>query len=68
MPKPRRPVEVWIGGKRAEVHYAAAAPGQVAGLFQVNARIPEDTPAGEASVQIKVGDAASQPGITVVVR
>jgi uncharacterized protein (TIGR03437 family) len=68
MPKPRRPVEVLIGGKRAEVHYAAAAPGQVAGLFQVNARIPEDTPAGEASVEIKVGDAASQPGITVVVK
>jgi uncharacterized protein (TIGR03437 family) len=34
----------------------------------VNARIPEETPAGEASVQVKVGDAASQPGITVVVK
>jgi uncharacterized protein (TIGR03437 family) len=68
LPKPKLPVEVLIGGKRAEVHYYGAAPGQVAGLFQVNARIPEDTPAGEASVQIKVGAAASQPGITVVVK
>ena len=32
----------------AEVHYAGAAPGQVAGLFQVNVRIPADTPAGDA--------------------
>jgi uncharacterized protein (TIGR03437 family) len=68
LPKPKLPVEVWIAGKRAEVLYAGAAPGQVAGLFQVNARIPEDTPEGEASVLVKVGDSASQPGITVVVR
>jgi uncharacterized protein (TIGR03437 family) len=68
LPKPRLPVEVWIGGKRAEVLYAGAAPGQVAGLFQVNARIPDDTASGEASVEVKVGDAASQPGITVVVQ
>jgi uncharacterized protein (TIGR03437 family) len=68
LPKPKLPVEVWIGGKRAEVLYAGAAPGQVAGLFQVNARIPLDTPEGEASVLVKVGEATSQPGITVVVR
>ncbi len=68
LPKPSLPVEVWIGGKRAEVLYAGAAPGQVAGLFQVNARIPDDTASGEASVEVKVGDAASQPGITVVVQ
>jgi uncharacterized protein (TIGR03437 family) len=68
LPKPKLPVEVWIAGKRAEVLYAGAAPGQVAGLFQVNARIPENTPEGEASVLVKVGDAASQPGVTVVVR
>jgi uncharacterized protein (TIGR03437 family) len=68
LPKPKRLVEVWIGGKRAEVQYAGAAPGQVAGIFQVNARIPDDTPAGEVAVQVKVGDVASQPGITVVVQ
>lgn len=68
LPRPKQQVEVLIGGKRAEVLYAGAAPGQVAGLFQVNARIPADVEAGEAAVQVKVGNAASQPGITVVVR
>lgn len=67
-PKPTLPVEVTIGGKRAEVIYAGAAPDQVAGMFQVNARIPGDTPSGEVSVQVKVGEAASQPGITIVVK
>jgi uncharacterized protein (TIGR03437 family) len=68
LPKPKLPVAVTIGGKTAEVLYAGAAPGQVAGLLQVNARIPEDTAPGEAEVVVKVGSAASQPGITVVVK
>jgi uncharacterized protein (TIGR03437 family) len=34
----------------------------------VNARIPDDTPAGEIPVQVQVGSAKSQPGITVVVK
>jgi uncharacterized protein (TIGR03437 family) len=66
--KPKLDVQVLIGGRRAEVVYAGAAPNQVAGMFQVNARIPEGTPAGEVQVQVKVGDSASQPGITVVVK
>ena len=68
LPKPKLPVQVWVNGKTAEVRYSGAAPGQVAGLFQVNARIPEDTPAGEVSLQVQVGNAVSQPGITVVVK
>ena len=68
LPKPRLPVQVWINGKAAEVLYAGAAPGAVAGLLQVNARIPADTPAGEASVQVQVGSASSQPGIAVAVK
>jgi uncharacterized protein (TIGR03437 family) len=68
LPRPKLPVSVLIGGKPAEVLYAGAAPGQVAGLMQVNARIPADLAPGEAAVQVKVGDAASQPGITVVVK
>src|SRR5262249_34668670 len=47
MPKPSRAVQVWIDGRPAELLYAGAAPGQVAGLFQVNARIPADARAGE---------------------
>ncbi len=66
--KPKLPVQVRIGGQSAEVTYAGAAPGQTAGLFQVNARIPAEIPAGEALVEVQVGDARSQPGITLVVK
>ncbi len=39
-PKPILPVRVLINSKEAEVQYAGAAPGYVAGAFQVNARVP----------------------------
>jgi len=67
-PKPLQQVQVLINGKTAEVLYGGAAPGQVAGFFQVNVRIPVDTPSGDVPVQIQVGDAMSQPGITVAVK
>jgi uncharacterized protein (TIGR03437 family) len=68
LPKPKLPTQVLINGKPAEVQYAGAAPNAVAGLFQVNAKIPDDTPSGEVSIQVQVGSAVSQPGITVVVK
>lgn len=68
LPKPTRDVRVWMNGRPAEVTYAGAAPGQVAGLFQVNARVPGDLPPGEIPVEIQVGDSKSQPGITIAVR
>ncbi len=40
LPTPVLPVSVRIGGVPAEVVYAGAAPGMVAGVLQVNARIP----------------------------
>jgi uncharacterized protein (TIGR03437 family) len=67
-PKPVSPVQVFINGNPAEVLYAGAAPNQIAGLFQVNVRIPADAPSGDVPVQIQVGNAASQPGITVAVK
>jgi uncharacterized protein (TIGR03437 family) len=66
-PKPIQEVTVKINGVDAQVFYAGAAPGQTAGLMQVNARIPANTPSGNASVEIQVGNAKSQPGITVAV-
>jgi uncharacterized protein (TIGR03437 family) len=68
LPRPSHQVQVRINGVAAEVVYAGAAPQQVAGMFQVNVRIPADTPAGEVPVEIQVGDARSQPGITVAVK
>jgi uncharacterized protein (TIGR03437 family) len=40
----------------------------VAGLFQVNVKVPPDAASGEVPVEIQVGNARSQPGITIVVQ
>ncbi len=45
------PVEVHVGGKKAEVLAAIGRPGSIDG-FQVRFRMPEAVPAGEAQVQI----------------
>jgi uncharacterized protein (TIGR03437 family) len=63
------PVSVTIDGRLAEILYAGPAPGLVAGAFQVNARIPAEATASAAvPIVLTVGDAASQPGVTVAVR
>jgi uncharacterized protein (TIGR03437 family) len=67
--KPLLPVGVTIGGRQAEVLYAGSAPGLPAGVFQVNARIPLETPAGASvPVVLTVGSASSQGGATLFVR
>jgi uncharacterized protein (TIGR03437 family) len=69
LPQPRLPVSVTIGGVTAEVLYAGAAPGLVAGVLQVNARVPEGTPAGAAvPVALIIGTASSQAGVTLAVQ
>jgi uncharacterized protein (TIGR03437 family) len=68
LPHPVKPVQVWVDGRPAEVQYAGAAPGQVAGLFQVNVRIPAEAGTGDIPIVIQVGDAKSQAGMTVSVR
>lgn len=42
LPKPKLPVKVRVGVTEAEVQYAGAAPGMVAGTLQVNFRLPPD--------------------------
>lgn len=63
------PVTVQIAGETTDVLYAGAAPGEPAGVIQVNARIPADVPRG-ASVQVViiVGTVSSQPGVTVAIQ
>jgi len=59
------PVTMRIGGYAAEVLYAGAVVGYP-GLFQINARVPSGyVPPGILSVVVTVGEAASQPGVTV---
>jgi uncharacterized protein (TIGR03437 family) len=67
-PKPLLDVSVTIGGTDAEILYAGAAPGLVAGVFQINARLPVNTASGDVPVVVKVGTASSQSGLTVAVR
>src|SRR5205085_1102206 len=66
---PVSPVSVRIGGRPAAVEYAGSAPGLVAGTFQVNVRIPQDAPSGSAvSIELQVGQAISQAGVTVAIQ
>jgi len=59
LPTPRLPVSVTIGGVKAPVTYAGAAPTFVAGTMQVNVAVPSTAPAGNAvPVQITVGNVA----------
>jgi uncharacterized protein (TIGR03437 family) len=69
LPRPRLPVSVTIGGRQAEVLFAGGAPSLVAGVIQVNARVPADlAQTGEVPVLLQVGSAASQPGVTLSIR
>ena len=66
--RPNLPVRAFIGGIEAEVVYAGGAPGIVAGVMQVNVRLPNSLPAGHVEAQIAVGNFRSQLGVTVAVR
>lgn len=68
-PKPILPVSVSIGGYEAEVLYAGAAPGAVAGLMQINARIsPLVAPSLISPLFVRVGTRSSPTGVTLAVR
>jgi uncharacterized protein (TIGR03437 family) len=63
------PVKVQIAGETADVIYAGAAPGEPAGMLQVNARIPADVARGTSvSLVITVGNTASQSGVTLAIK
>ena len=68
LPHPILPVSVTIGGIPAQVDYAGGAPTLVAGVMQVNAHIPSGIqPGNVVPVILTVGNASSQPGITIAV-
>jgi uncharacterized protein (TIGR03437 family) len=68
LPAPVLPVTVSIGGTPALVTYAGAAPGLVAGVMQVNIKIPDDTTIGPAvPISLQVGTTTSQPGVTIAI-
>ncbi len=68
-PKPRLPVSVSIGGQPAsEVLYAGAVPGVVAGVFQINVRVPENIGAGTQPVVVRIGANQSQANLRVALQ
>jgi uncharacterized protein (TIGR03437 family) len=67
-PSPVNPVTVNIGGIPAEVLYAGAAPTLVAGVMQINVRIPANSPSGDNALDVVVGGVHSQRGVTVAVK
>ncbi|MGH9722667.1 MAG: BACON domain-containing protein, partial [Bryobacteraceae bacterium] len=62
--RPVLPVVVLMDGQEAQIAYAGAAPGQVAGLLQVNARVPAGATPGNVSLVLRVGQFESRPGVT----
>ncbi len=69
LPAPVATVEVFVGGVRADVIYAGAAPGVVTGVMQVNFRIPAQAAASPSvPLSVRVAGAASQNGVTIAVR
>jgi uncharacterized protein (TIGR03437 family) len=66
--QPLKQVSVTIGGQRAEVLYSGSAPGLVAGVLQVNARVPDGIISGAVPVVLTVGSASSPPGVTMAVQ
>jgi uncharacterized protein (TIGR03437 family) len=68
LPLPVLPVSATVGGLPAQVLYAGGGAGMVEGIIQVNLRIPEGAPAGQAEVVLQVGDRPSQSGLTVALQ
>lgn len=67
LPVPVSKVTVTIGGKPADILYAGAAP-ELAGIIQINARVPSATKPGAEPVVVTIGSVNSQPGVTVAVK
>ncbi len=69
LPSPAAQCAAEIGGLPATIEYCGAAPYQMPGLFQVNARMdPTVAPGNAVQVSVIVGGEASQGEVTMVVR
>jgi uncharacterized protein (TIGR03437 family) len=63
------PVTATIGGIPADVTYAGAAPGLIAGAVQINVRIPAAAaPDLSAPISLSLGSAITPAGVTVSIQ
>ena len=66
---PLLPVSVTVDGIPSLIQYKGGAPGEVAGLMQVNVQIPETAATGPAvPVMLRIGDRLSQVNLTIAVQ
>lgn len=70
LPRPlAQPTLVTIGGQNASVEYSGAAPGAVAGLSQINVRVPNGLPANNNTpITLRIGNFGPLTGVTVAIR
>jgi uncharacterized protein (TIGR03437 family) len=69
LPKPVLPVSVTIGGQPAQLQYFGGAPGEIAGVMQINAIIPSGIQIrGMVPILLQVGNVTSQADVTIAVR
>ena len=63
----RERIGVFIDGKEGVIEYAGAAPGLVAGVVQLNVRIPNEVRGGEVEILLEVLGVQSARGVKMVV-
>jgi uncharacterized protein (TIGR03437 family) len=74
LPHPVAPVSVRFGGpsgivvQNSDLLYAGAAPGETAGVMQVNVRIPANAPTGNVPLAVIVGDQTSADWVTIAIQ
>lgn len=62
------PAAVTVGEAAAdEVFYSGGMAGRVAGTVKVVFRLPAELPSGDVPVVVRIGDAASQTGVTIAI-
>jgi len=62
-----QPVTATVGPNQADVLYAGTAPGLVAGVSQINIRLPAGTPSGIVKLSIGGGYGPLQSNVTIAV-
>jgi len=67
-PQPILGVSASVGMEQAPVLFAGQAPGLIAGVAQVNIRIPEDAQSGVATLVVFVGNYAARPLAELAIR
>jgi uncharacterized protein (TIGR03437 family) len=69
LPSPVLSCSATIGGQPATIQYCGAAPGEAAGVLQINAQVPQSASAGPSvPVIINIGNTASPSGVTLAIK